>query len=301
MDQATKRVTEFVGRMTGARDLYAQLRAAGAGLDAAGAEALLPAFHDALAGLPEAARLASVDQGLLRAVIRAGAGLPPVPAAEGLGERLARLASHPLFLPDIAASRHTALPTCGQRTDMPGFADPAFDAWFAATGVRYGLGIYGEKRVVYTSAQFADAMSDERRMIHLGVDVFARAGTPVFAPLDGEVLSVTYNADPLDYGHTLFLQHDGFVTLYGHLGASLPGLLRPGQSVRAGQLIAHLGDWPENGGWSAHLHFQLISDLMEQRAGNFWGVGHESLWDVWQAISPDPNLLLRLPDGAFAV
>lgn len=294
-------VAEVAARMIGAADLYAQVRAAGAGLDAAGAVALLPALYGALAGRPEAARLASVDQALLVAVIRAGAGLPPVPAAEGLAERLAGLSPHPLFLPRIDESRHIALPTGGQRPDMPGFADPAFDAWFAATGARYGLGLYGEKRAVYTSAQFADAMSDERRMVHLGIDVFARAGTPVLAPLDGEVLSVTYNADPLDYGHTLFVQHDGFVTLYGHLGASLPGLLRPGQSVRAGQLIAHLGDWPENGGWSAHLHFQLISDLMEQRAGNFWGVGHESLWDVWQAISPDPNLLLRLPQGAFAV
>ncbi|MGQ0611360.1 MAG: peptidoglycan DD-metalloendopeptidase family protein [Paracoccaceae bacterium] len=294
-------VAEVAARMIGAADLYAQVRAAGAGLDTAGAEALLPALYSALAGRPEAARLASVDQALLVAVIRAGAGLPPVPAAEGLAGRLARLSPHPLFLPEIAASRHIALPNGGQRPDMPGFADPAFDAWFAATGARYGLGLYGEKRMVYTGAQFADAMSEERRMIHLGVDVFATAGTPVLAPLDGEVRSVTYNADPLDYGHTLILAHEGFFTLYGHLGASLPGLLRPGQSVRAGQLIAHLGDWPENGGWSAHLHFQVVSDLMQQRSGNFWGVGHESLWDVWQAISPDANLLLRLPQGAFAV
>ena len=30
-----------------------------------------------------------------------------------------------------------------------------------------------------------------------------------------------------------------------------------------------------------------------------FGVAHESLWDVWQQICPDPNLILRLPDGAF--
>jgi hypothetical protein len=39
--------------------------------------------------------------------------------------------------------------------------------------------------------------------------------------------------------------------------------------------------------------------MMQQRAGNFWGVGHESLWDIWTEISPDPNLLMRLPARAF--
>ena len=301
MGDITVRAAEVALRARGQRDLYAILRAGAAGLDAANVAALLPAVYLAIGPAPEAARLAGVDQGLLGAVIRAGAGLPPVVAAVGLQQRLEGLSPHPLFSPPIGQSAHIALSTRGERPDMPAFSDTAFDRWFDSTGARYGLGLYGEKRSVYTSAQFADSMSDERRMMHLGVDVFARAGTPVHAPLDAEVLSVTYNADPLDYGHTLFLQHDGFITLYGHLGGSLPGLVRVGQKVQAGQVIAHLGDWHENGGWAAHLHFQIIADRMEQFGGNFWGVGHESLWDVWNAISPDANLLLRLPDSAFQI
>jgi murein DD-endopeptidase MepM/ murein hydrolase activator NlpD len=105
----------------------------------------------------------------------------------------------------------------------------------------------------------------------------------------------------LDYGHTLILDHGGFFTLYGHLGGSLPGLCRVGEAVVAGQVVAHLGDWHENGGWAAHLHFQIMTDLLEQRSGNFWGVGHQSLWDLWQAICPDANLILRLPEGVFRV
>ena len=301
MSGQADRATAIAVSMAGQGDLYAVLRAGSAGLDAAGAADLLPALHLALAGQPEAGRLAAVDQAFLRAVIRDGAGHYPVAGAEGLADRLANLSVHPVFLPEIPASPHIALPTRGEWADMPAFSDRAFDGWFAATGARYGLGLYGEKRSVYTAAQFADSMSDERRMVHLGVDVFAPAGTPVHAPLDGEVLAVAYNADPLDYGHTLFLRHDGFCTLYGHLGASLPSLVRVGQKVQAGQVVAHLGDWHENGGWSAHLHFQVISDMMEQTGGNFWGVGHESLWDIWRAISPDANLLLRLPQTAFAV
>ena len=116
---------------------------------------------------------------------------------------------------------------------------------------------------------------------------------------------MTYNADPLDYGNTLILQHDAggvtFFTLYGHLAGTLPGLLSVGQEVAAGQLIAHLGDWHENGGWAPHVHFQIITDLLAQSGGNFFGVGQESLWDVWQSISPDPNLILRLDPARFRV
>ena len=129
--------------------------------------------------------------------------------------------------------------------------------------------------------------------------------TPLYAPLPGKVRHLTYNADPLDYGNTLILQHQAgevtFFTLYGHLAGTLPGLLSVGQEVAAGQMIAHLGDWPENGGWAPHVHFQIITDLLAQTGGNFFGVGQESLWDVWQSISPDPNLILRLDPARFRV
>jgi len=287
--------------LIGQTDLYGALRRAAAGLNPDQAAALLPAIRGALGTAPEAARLRRVDQGLLAAVLRVGAGGAALPGREGLADWLATADVAPLFQPPIADAPHIGLLTT--TPGMPAYSDRAFDAWFAATGARYGLGPYGEKRSIYTSDQFADTASPERRMIHMGIDVFAPAGTPVHAPLPGRVAHVAYNADPLDYGHTLILQHDGpggsFYTLYGHLGASLPRLCAPGQRVAAGDIIAHLGDWPENGGWAPHLHFQIIADLLHQQGGNFFGVGHESLWDIWQQICPDPNLILRLPPGAF--
>ena len=81
--------------------------------------------------------------------------------------------------------------------------------------------------------------------------------------------------------------------------ATPPGLLSVGAKVTPGQIIAHLGDRQENGGWAPHLHFQVIGDHWDQNGGNFFGVGHESLWDVWRDICPDPNLILRLPAGKF--
>lgn len=294
------RATTIAAAVAGQADLYAALRGLAASLpDLSLAEVL------AAAPRAEATRLRGVDQGLLRAVIRHGQGQAAVPGEPALRQFLAKARVAPLFLPEIAQSPSIALLTRGERPDMPAFSDRAFDAWFAAQGVTYGLGSYGEKRSVYATDQFADSASPERRTHHLGIDVFAPATTPVYAPLSGKVAFVSYNADPLDYGHTLILEHQAeglrFHTLYGHLAGTLPGLCKPGDAVAAGQMIGHLGDWHENGGWAAHIHFQIMTDMLEQSGGNFFGVGHESLWDIWQSICPDPNLILHLPADRFRV
>lgn len=300
-------IAEAAAALCGEPDLYAALRAAGGALrpDRMTLAALIAAL-DRMGGegAETAGRLRAVDQGLLVAVMRRGAGLAATPAEAAVRAHLATAEVAPMFRPDIAAGPSIALLTGGQLPDMPAFSDRAFDAWFAATRMPYGLGLYGENRTVYRTPQFADAASAEWRSVHLGIDVFAPAGTEVFAPLPGRVLHVAYNADPLDYGNTLILEHRAgearFYTLCGHLGGSLPSLLHPGQEVRAGQLIAHLGDWHENGGWAPHLHFQIMTDMLDQAGGNFFGVGHPSLWDVWSGICPDPNLILRLPGERFA-
>ena len=280
--------------LNGQSDLYTALRSLGFGDDA------LPQIL-AACDPQTRARLLSVDQGFLRAIMRQNIGGSG--AADAVRAYLAKATPAPIFQPDVAASPTLALLTEGQHPDMPAFSDRSFDAWFAAKGVAYGLGTYCEKRSVYETPAFADAASPERRTVHLGIDVFAPALTPVYAPLAGRVLYVTYNPDHLDYGNTLILQHDAggvaFYTLYGHLAGTLPGLLKVGDAVEPGQLIAHLGDWHENGGWAAHLHFQIMTGMLEQRSGNFFGVGHESLLDVWQDICIDPNLVLRINAEKF--
>jgi murein DD-endopeptidase MepM/ murein hydrolase activator NlpD len=296
------KANQIAAALAGQSNLYAALRAASADLTETEADGLLPDVIRA-SDTDIAARLNGVDAGLLRAVMRCGAGFAAIPEAVAVRGYLAAANVAPLFLPEIAAGPTLALLTNGEHPDMPAFSDRAFDAWFAAKGVRYGLGSYGEARSVYQTDQFADSASPERRTRHLGIDVFAPAMTPVHAPLSGQVTHVTYNADPLDYGNTLILRHDAggvtFHTLYGHLAGTLPGLCAVGDTVAAGQTIAHLGDWPENGGWAAHLHFQVVTDMLAQTGGNFFGVGHASLWDVWQDICPDPNLVMRLQGSRF--
>jgi hypothetical protein len=46
------------------------------------------------------------------------------------------------------------------------------------------------------------------------------------------------------------------------------------------------------------LHFQIILDLLGNKE-NFPGVGEEYLIDVWSKISPDPNLILKIPKSFF--
>jgi 4-aminobutyrate aminotransferase-like enzyme len=60
-----------------------------------------------------------------------------------------------------------------------------------------------------------------------------------------------------------------------------------------------VGDLDVNGGWPPHLHFQLISDLLD-RDGEFPGVARADQRAVWKSLSPDPNLVARLPDRLLA-
>lgn len=161
--------------------------------------------------------------------------------------------------------------------------------------VRYGG--YGEDRTLYTQTLFAPE-GDEPRTVHLGIDVFAPAGAEVFTPLSGRVHSSRINEAEGDYGPTIILEHTPvagltFHTLYGHLDRdSLKGL-KPGTAFMAGEKIAALGTKRENGGWTPHLHFQIILDIGNAK-GDYPGVCKRSEKDHWLSICPDPAKLLGL-------
>lgn len=171
-----------------------------------------------------------------------------------------------------------------------------FSAWLA---VRRGespalIGGYGEDRSVYRgSSLFASGRSgdEEPRTIHLGVDVWTDAGTPVAAPRDGRVHSFANNSSFGDYGGTVILEHDvdggKMHALYGHLAlCSLEGKT-VGAVVEAGEVFAWLGAPQENGGWPPHLHFQLIVDPAGYR-GDYPGVARASERELWLRRCPDP-------------
>jgi 4-aminobutyrate aminotransferase-like enzyme len=64
--------------------------------------------------------------------------------------------------------------------------------------------------------------------------------------------------------------------------------------VGKGERIGSVGNYPVNGDWPPHLHFQIITDMLGMR-GDFPGTCRPSQRDVWLSISPDPNLIAGVP------
>jgi murein DD-endopeptidase MepM/ murein hydrolase activator NlpD len=167
----------------------------------------------------------------------------------------------------------------------------------ADNGCRYGIGGYMEHRTLYARSAHFDT-EDEPRRLHLGIDIWAETGTPVYTPLAATVHSFHDNNNFGDYGPTIILTHHfnglDLYSLYGHLSRkSLEGLI-VGQSIKINQQIGVFGDIAENGQWPPHLHFQLMFD-MEGCKGDYPGVARFSEKEKYLKKIPDPNLLLRFP------
>jgi murein DD-endopeptidase MepM/ murein hydrolase activator NlpD len=171
-----------------------------------------------------------------------------------------------------------------------------------AAGTGYAFGRYAEVRELYSNENFKNPDSNESRTVHMGIDLFCEAGTIVKAPLDAELAIIANNQVELDYGPMLVLKHaiDGhaFYSLYGHLDLDSISHLENGQTLRAGERIAAVGSPPENGNWPAHLHFQLILDLLGL-GKDFPGVAYRSQRSFWLAMSPSPAAFF--PDCAAAL
>ncbi len=170
----------------------------------------------------------------------------------------------------------------------------------AEENTAFGIGKYNEVRPIYTTDRYLVQGNEgsQWRTVHLGLDVFGEAGTTVFAPLDGVVHSFQNNAYDLDYGPTIILEHEissdeKFYTLYGHLNVECLEDLSVGKVIQKGQAIAKFGNRHVNGGWSPHLHFQIILDMLGKE-GDFHGVAFPNERELWTNLCPDPNLILGL-------
>jgi 4-aminobutyrate aminotransferase-like enzyme/Ser/Thr protein kinase RdoA (MazF antagonist) len=260
-------------------------------------------------------RLSGIHPRLAHYTFRESCGMPPVPDAHSIGGWLQGQSesASPVLGMHLGAGRSLVLDLGVGSTRLG--ADPAAletalltRTIFAAmeeAAVRVGVGRYGEARLLYASELFGSGAGDaqERRTVHLGIDLFVAAGSPIQAPLSGVVHLVARNDAALDYGPLVILRHAteagrDFFTLYGHLDGDVLGLLRPGQAVARGEPFARVGAPPANGGWPPHLHFQIILDLLEL-GSDFPGVAHASERAVWTSLSPDPSVLLSIPSERF--
>ena len=105
---------------------------------------------------------------------------------------------------------------------------------------------------------FSPTMNDYR--VHLGIDIVTKENAPVYAAADGKVSKIW--VDPL-MGYCIAISHSGnSVTIYKNLAEQLPDGIAEGASVRAGQLIATVGDSAMvEIAEEPHLHFEMtVSD-----------------------------------------
>ena len=123
----------------------------------------------------------------------------------------------------------------------------------------WAIGRYNEVR---TQAMYSAPQYDAERRVHMGIDIWAPAETPVHACADGVIAACAYHDEPGNYGGTVITRHDTLADrplwiLHGHLSRKSAMQHTPGDAVDAGTVIAALGDTHENGGWVPHLHIQL--------------------------------------------
>ena len=259
--------------------------------------------------------LARVPFGLATAVFRDACGLEPVASSARVRDWLranmdsfapvlaVALRSEPCVVLDLSVGSPLV---SGDPVDN---TEPTLTRRIASVmqggNARIGVGRYDEARLLNTEPYFATGPgpTDEWRTIHVGLDLFAEVGTAVHAPMDGTVHAFADNRAHQDYGPVIMLRHttdDGiaFYTLYGHLSRESLDGLSVGQPIARGERFASLGAPDANGGWTPHLHLQIITDTLGLGT-DFPGIVRASQRGVWRSLSPDPNLIVGIPFGRF--
>ncbi|EMS80948.1 acetylornithine aminotransferase ArgD [Desulfotignum phosphitoxidans DSM 13687] len=165
------------------------------------------------------------------------------------------------------------------------------------------------------------------RTLHLGMDVWAKQGTPVYALFDGRVVQARMEVNESPATETeketeavaegekgtettteigvpagsaaLILAHRTpggmqFYTLYGGLDPECLNRLEKGRTVEKGELLGGVARRTATGNRVPHLHFQVMLDRPAQGCG-FPRVMFLDQREVWKSISPDPNLFFKDP------
>ncbi|WP_253889347.1 M23 family metallopeptidase [Actinokineospora diospyrosa] len=128
-------------------------------------------------------------------------------------------------LTQAKAERVAAIKAKEEEAARPKFVRPAVGTFTSGFGARWGV-------------------------THYGVDIANRIGTPILSVADGVVIEA---GTASGFGLWVRVQHaDGSVSVYGHVNDYV---VREGQKVKAGEMIAHMGNRGQSTG--PHLHFEI--------------------------------------------
>lgn len=151
--------------------------------------------------------------------------------------------------------------------------------------IRYLVSRYAEDR---SSMISGSSIANEGRVYHLGIDIFSKNLETVYSPCDGQIVRIGEEPENHSFGHYLIIQPANQTLPYiflGHLGSKKHKL----GHVKTGEVIAKLGSYKnhENGGWSRHLHIQMLSDLPDEGKAPI-GYSSKQELDINQDRFPNP-------------
>lgn len=108
----------------------------------------------------------------------------------------------------------------------------------------------GKLRITSHFGHRRNPFGKKKTEFHSGIDLSAKAGTPIYAMLPGEVANIGYDSRS---GNYIKLRHGSFTVSYCHL------IRKPnipvGSKVLPGQPVAHVGSTGRSTG--PHLHITL--------------------------------------------
>ena len=155
------------------------------------------------------------------------------------------------------------------------------------TNSRYLISRYAEDRIAMLAGS---SIADVGRTLHMGIDIFCKDLESVYAPADVEIVAAGNEPENHSFGYYIIMKAIDMPELpyifYGHLDKALPAI---GQRFKAGECIGSIGDYEPNhpnGGWSRHLHLQMLSELP---AENSAPLGYASKANFSRAATQYPS------------
>lgn len=185
---------------------------------------------------------------------------------------------------------------------LPHIAQNIVDTMHRNMGVDWSWGGLYENRATLWRGGY---MANERKWVHLGVDLNVPAGTTVHADSPGEVLRIDHDTSEGGWGTRLILKlfYHPIVLIYAHLSPNLEFAYQTttaGMTLSQGQELGRLGGPQENGGWFPHLHLQAMSEtaaeyyLTGNRLEQLDGYGKAEEMEQHLLFHPDPLPYVRL-------
>ncbi|MEM7109244.1 MAG: peptidoglycan DD-metalloendopeptidase family protein [Bacteroidota bacterium] len=176
--------------------------------------------------------------------------------------------------------------------DFKLFNDMVFDEMIEFS-CHWGIGKYLEERKNLLR-DYPNIMG-EQRYYHLGLDIIVPFDTPMFSPLDAQVCSTGKERQIGNYGGYIMLKHDindvVFYSFYGHL--KTPHSVRIGDTIKAGQEFARIGEESDSGGWFCHTHLQILTQKAVDDGYTNWGYISTALMASVEKYFPSPYFLFR--------